>query len=149
MSRLHLLAASLVALGAATAVLLGDAAPAAAHARYERSEPPAGATIDGVPFVLRAWFSQELMLRSTIAVVDEAGNLVDLGDGRVDEDDPDRKAMVVSLPALPPGTYSVNWTAVSAEDGDAESGTFTFTVGAPVSATDLPPSAMLIRQVRP
>ena len=99
--------------------------------------------VDGTPFVLRAWFTQELMLRSTIVVVDEMGNQVDLGDGRVDEDDPDRKSMVVSLPALPYGVYWVNWTTVSAEDGDDDGGTFAFGVGVtpPTAGTEIPPAA--------
>ena len=101
-----------------------------AHARYARSEPPAGGMVDSTPFVLKTWFTQELTSRgSTIAVFDEAGNQVDLGDGRVDLDDPDRKLMLVSLPALPAGVYTVRWVTSSAEDGDCDSGSFTVGVG--------------------
>jgi len=125
---------------AALALLLASTtAPAFAHARYDRSEPMAGAMVDASPGVLRAWFTQELMLRSAIVVTDEAGNQVDLGDGRVDQDDPDRKSMIVSLPTLPPGAYWVYWSTVSAEDGDTESGAFTFGVGV------MPPSAQADR----
>jgi methionine-rich copper-binding protein CopC len=121
---------------AALALLLASTtAPAFAHARYDRSEPMAGAMVDASPGVLRAWFTQELMLRSAIVVTDEAGNQVDLGDGRVDPDDPDRKSMLVSLPPLPAGAYWVYWSTVSAEDGDSESGSFTFGVGV------MPPTA--------
>ena len=100
-----------------------------AHARYARSEPPAGGMVDSAPFVLKTWFTQELMSQSTIAVFDENGVQVDLGDGRVDLDDPDRKLMLVSLPALPVGVYTVWWQSLSAEDGDADSGSFTIGVG--------------------
>jgi methionine-rich copper-binding protein CopC len=114
----------------AVALLLASTtATAFAHARYERSDPMAGVMIDASPTVLRAWYTQELMLRSAIAVVDEAGNQVDLGDGRVDQDDPSRKTMVVSLPPLPVGVYWVYYVASSADDGHDEVGSFTFGIG--------------------
>ena len=100
-----------------------------AHARYARSEPPAGGMVDSAPFVLKTWFTQELMSQSTIAVFDENGVQVDLGDGRVDLDDPDRKLMLVSLPALPVGVYTVWWQTISSEDGDTETGSFAIGVG--------------------
>jgi methionine-rich copper-binding protein CopC len=125
-------------LGAAVvglSLLLASSTQAFAHARYDRSEPPAGSMVDGQPFVLKTYFTQELTSKSTIRVVDANGAQVDLADGRVDLDDPDRKLMVVSLPALPEGVYTVEWGSVSAEDGDPESGTFAFGVGvAPTSA---------------
>ena len=37
--------------------------------------------------------------------------------------------MVVSLPALRDGIYTVSWSAVSSEDGAMQSGAFTFGVG--------------------
>jgi len=94
--------------------------------------------LDGQPFVLKAYFTQELTSKSTVRVVDANGNQVDSGDGRVDLDDPDRKAMVVSLPALPVGVYSVEFTTVSAEDGDSEPGTFAFGVGMTPPSADEP-----------
>jgi methionine-rich copper-binding protein CopC len=125
------LAAIIIGLG----LLLSSSASAFAHARYDRSDPPAGAMLDGQPFVLKTYFTQELTSQSTIRVVDANGAQVDLADGRVDLDDPDRKLMVVSLPALSTGIYSVEWNSVSAEDGDPEHGTFAFGVGV------TPPSA--------
>ena len=129
MSRTHSYVALLVVPLFALALLASATRPAFAHARYDRSDPPAGGMVDAAPPVLRAWFTQELMLRSGIAVFDEAGTQVDLGDGRVDQDDPDRKSMIVSLPSLPTGVYWVYFLTVSAEDGDEESGWFTFGVG--------------------
>jgi methionine-rich copper-binding protein CopC len=113
----------------ALGLLVASSSNAFAHARYDRSEPPAGSALDGTPFVLRAWFTQELTSKSTIRVVDAYGTQVDLGDGGVDLDDPDRKAMTVSVPELPPGVYTVEFTTVSAEDGDAEPGSIAFGVG--------------------
>lgn len=109
-----------------------------AHARYEHSEPASGTALDGQPFVLRAWFSQELTSRSTIMVVDANGVQVDLGDGRVDMDDPIRKLMLVSLPELPEGIYTVHYDADSAEDGHSYPGAFAFGVGMEAPAGELP-----------
>ena len=137
------LAASLAAPLAGLAILALGATPAWAHARYERSDPQAGTMVDPSPAVLRAWFTQELMLRSGIAVTDQAGNQVDLGDGRVDQDDPDRKSMIVSLPPLPYGVYWVYYLTASAEDGDEETGFFSFGVGVtpPAASTATPAAA--------
>src|SRR5215217_2821883 len=118
----------------AVVLLLGtDPTPSFAHARYDRSEPIANGQVDGTPFVLKTWFNQELM---------SAGTQVDLGDGRVDLDDPDRKLMLVSLPELPSGVYTVAWASLSAQDGDWADGTFTYGVGmTPPTANEQPPSA--------
>jgi methionine-rich copper-binding protein CopC len=132
-------------------LLLGiQTAPSFAHARYERSEPTDQGMVEGTPFVLKAWFNQELMSASTIKVVDAAGAQVDLADGRVDLDDVDRKLMVVSLPELPVGVYTVAWASLSAEDGDWADGTFTFGIGmAPPTANDQLPSAGTSPDVQP
>jgi methionine-rich copper-binding protein CopC len=119
-------------------LVLASTGNAFAHARYDRSEPPAGSMVDGQPFVLKTYFTQELTSKSTIQVVDANGQQVDMADGRVDLDDPDRKLMVVSLPALPEGVYTVQWGSVSAEDGDSETGTFAFGVGVVPPSADQP-----------
>lgn len=119
------LGAVVLALG----LLVASASNAFAHARYDRSEPPAGGMVDGHPFVLTAYFTQELTSKSTLRVLDANGVQVDLGDGHVDLNDPDRKIMYVTLPELPVGVYTVEYVAESAEDGHAEPGTFAFGVG--------------------
>jgi len=120
---------SLLAASLAVGLFVAGVGGVSAHSRYDHSDPVAGAVLDGTPFVLRAYFSQELMKASTIQIVDEAGAQVDLGDGHVDLDDPDRKVMLVSVPDLQAGVYTVDWTAVSAEDGHAAAGHFSFGVG--------------------
>lgn len=114
----------------AVGLLLVSTATVSAHARYDRSEPPSGSALDGSPFVLKAWYSQELSSkRSYIQVFDANGVQVDLGDGKVDLDDPIRKLMTVSLPELPPGVYTVKYGADSAEDGHLYENAFAFGVG--------------------
>jgi methionine-rich copper-binding protein CopC len=112
-----------------------------AHARFDRAEPPANSALDGSPFVLKALFTQELTSRSTIRVLDANGVQVDLGDGHVDLDDPDRKVMYVSLPELPVGVYTVESSAESAEDGHTETETFMFGVGMIPSGAEQPAAA--------
>ena len=119
------------------ALLISSTASVFAHARYDRSEPPSGSALDGQPFVLKVWFSQELTSKSTMRVVDASGVQVDLGDGHVDLDDPVRKMMLVSLPELPPGIYTVQYGADSAEDGHTYPGAFAFGVGMEAPAGEL------------
>lgn len=117
--------------------------PALAHSRYTRSEPADGTTVAPGAFVLRAWFSQELMLKSNLAVMDANGAQVDPGDGKVDQEDPDRKSMTVSIPELPEGVYTVRWYALSAEDGHDADGTFTFTISAAAGEPTADPTAYI------
>jgi methionine-rich copper-binding protein CopC len=129
----RLAAIALLAVG----LLLGSTASVSAHARYDSSDPPSGSALDGSAFQLRAWFSQELTSRSTIRVIDANGVQVDLGDGRVDLDDPVRKLMTVSVPELAPGVYTVHYGADSAEDGHTYEGAFAFGVGMEAPAGEL------------
>lgn len=118
--------------------LLGSSGTVSAHARYDRSEPPSGSALDGSAFVLKAWFTQELSSkRSYIQVFDANGVQVDLGDGKVDLDDPIRKLMKVSVPELPPGAYTVKYGADSAEDGHLYENAFAFGVGMEAPVGDL------------
>ncbi len=64
---------------------------------------------------------------STISVFDSNGKAVDVGDVRVDPNDPTR--MTVSLGSLLDGVYTVAWKAVSATDGHLTSGSFPFAIG--------------------
>ncbi|MDQ7820789.1 MAG: copper resistance protein CopC [Armatimonadota bacterium] len=118
-----------VRVSAAAAVVLALAASAAAHARLVRSEPAAGAVLRSAPREVRAWFSEELDPgRSRLSVWDARGRQVDDGRGGVDLDDLDRRSMVARLRPVGPGTYTVRWRAVSADDGFVAEGQFRFTV---------------------
>ncbi len=113
-----------------------------AHARYERSDPPADAVIPEAPPEIHVWFTQELFRRegaNDLRVYGPGGTRVDEGDARIDDDD--RTHMIVSLqPGLPAGTYTVEWETLSAEDGDEDSGEFSFTVS-PASEGGTPPAS--------
>ena len=135
MSRTHAGWRPIAALFLAFGLILSSTGSVFAHARFERAEPPIDAPLDGAPVVLKTYFSQELTSKSTVRVLDANGIQVDLGDGRVDLDDPIRKTMLVSLPELPVGLYTIDYMADSAEDGHEYPGTAAFGVGmAPPSA---------------
>lgn len=105
------------------------AAPAAlAHANLVRSEPVADSVQPVAPTRARLWFSEDVEPRfTTISVVDTNNKSFDKGDAHRLPDDP--KGMEISLNDLPRGLYTVVWHAVSAVDGHATAGSFSFTVG--------------------
>jgi copper resistance protein C len=115
----------------AAALLAGSvafrAAPAAAHAFLDHSNPAVGSTVPTAPAALRMWFTQQLEPAFTTATVtDASGNNVDAGPARVSAKDPTE--LDVELKKLPPGTYTVSWHALSV-DTHTTTGHFNFTVG--------------------
>lgn len=104
-----------------------------AHASLVSSDPPVGGTLPLTPYPLKATFDDELTPNgSSIVVEDGAGSQV--ASGTVSADD--AHTMTAALPTLAAGTYTVRWTAVSADDQAIERGTYTFRVsssGIPVS----------------
>jgi methionine-rich copper-binding protein CopC len=150
----------LVALFIAFSLILASTGSVFAHARFDRAEPPIDEPLDGAPVVLKTYYSQELTSKSSIRVLDANGVQVDLGDGHVDLDDPIRKTMLVSLPALPVGLYTIEYSADSAEDGHEYPGTAAFGVGmtptsaehpasAPAAVPDAGPTGLSVDAVRP
>jgi len=121
-----------VALTLSAALFMGMAdRTVEAHARLDRADPAPDTTVTSGPAEIRIWFTQELTLSGNqLWVADQDGNQVDSGDARVDQSDPNRKQLIVSLPALPPGTYTVNYTSSSAEDGDKLTDSYRFTIAA-------------------
>lgn len=133
------------ALALGLVLLLAGGGGASAHADIERSLPEAGSTVERSPERIEIWFTQEIASGSAIEVVDEAGKPVTAAVAELDLMDPDRKRLTVELrPELPAGVYTVTWTTVSAEDGDTETGSFTFTIAGsatPVASPAASPAA--------
>lgn len=98
------------------------------------SFPENGAVLTQPPAVITAVFNEEMQSSSTLQVFDKAGNQVDSGNGSVDLNDPDHASMVVGVPALAEGAYTVRWQ-VTLLDGDATTGAFNFFVGNKAAAT--------------
>jgi LPXTG-motif cell wall-anchored protein len=108
------------------------------------STPANGDLLVESPPEVIARFSEELISgESSMIVVNAQGVQVDNGDGGVDLNDPDHASMIVSLPSLPDGVYTVQWHAALL-DGDATDDAFAFTIGeAPeVMPTNTPPEAV-------
>ncbi|MCA9875456.1 MAG: copper resistance protein CopC [Anaerolineales bacterium] len=94
-----------------------------------KSSPANGEVLSESPDQVVAWFTEELISgESTMKVFDAQGKQRDNGDGGVDLTDPDHASMIVTLPPLPDGSYTVQWHAVLV-DGDASDGAFAFAVG--------------------
>ena len=118
--RLPLIALA-VSLGALT--LAGDAS---AHAHLATATPQPNGTLASAPAQVDIEFTEELEPKlSAIKVEDANGNTVDAGDSHLDAND--GKHLVVSLKAVPAGTYKVVWD-VTATDAHKTHGAYTFRV---------------------
>ena len=115
---------------ASASISLFGPSVASAHAEPQTANPPIDGTVRAAPERLEVWFVQEVFRRAganALEVHDEAGERVDLDDLVID--DLDRTHLSVGLRSnLAAGVYTVTWRTLSAVDGDAADGTFTFTV---------------------
>ncbi|PYM18742.1 MAG: copper resistance protein CopC [Candidatus Rokuibacteriota bacterium] len=114
-----------LALGAGV-LWLSITPPAAAHAVLQRAEPRVDSTLKRAPEEIRLYFSERLEpAYSAVRVLNVQGMQVDRRDSRVDRANP--ALLRATLPALPPGAYTVRWRVLSI-DADVTEGEFTFTV---------------------
>jgi methionine-rich copper-binding protein CopC len=110
----------LAALSLGLAILSG---PCMAHAKLQSSVPAADAQLAAAPKTLTLNFSEAAQL----AVLKLTLNGKDVPVA-VDKNAKASQTFTLSLPALAPGKYSVQWSAVAADDGHVTKGTFTFSV---------------------
>jgi len=117
----------LLTLGLGVVLLLSTPVLAIAHSRLVKSDPAVCEKLAAAPSRVTTWFSQELDTRkSRITIIGPQGRSME---GRVDLYDPDHASMVIRLGAsLPAGRYTVQWRAISADDGDATQGQFEFVI---------------------
>jgi copper resistance protein C len=98
-----------------------------AHAFLDHANPAVGSLVPTAPGAVTLWFTQQIEPAFTTATVaDASGNAVAAGPAAVDAQDP--MELKVPLKPLPPGTYTVNWHALSV-DTHTTQGHFTFEVG--------------------
>lgn len=102
------------------------AAPVMAHAQLVKAEPARRAILDKAPTQIRLWFNEEIEGAYTSLSVHGA-NKKSVSDAkpRVVSDDP--KSIVLPLPDLKPGKYSVEFRVLSV-DGHVVDSTFDYTV---------------------
>lgn len=108
-----------------------------AHAELEDSNPSKGETVTGTPPIIEATYSEDLDLNdSSLILVDADGT--EIASGGPAGAAPTRQMTITDLPELAPGEYTVRSTTKSADDGDIERTTWTFTVIAAPSQTPGP-----------
>jgi methionine-rich copper-binding protein CopC len=113
------------------ALILNLAAPAAAppawaHAFLEKASPPVGSEIPVTPPELTLRFTEPVELSfCTVALLNSAGGDVAVAQPRLAPGNP--QALVVGLPKLAPGVYTVVWHVTSV-DTHQTSGRFSFTI---------------------
>jgi copper resistance protein C len=118
----------LVALVTVASVVLLFPATAAAHAELDTPTPADEATVEGTPDEVWGTFTQRIDPDGSSLVLRDADDSV-VARGGPDPEDDERMA-IADLPELAPGTYEVQWTTISAEDGELARGTWSFTVTA-------------------
>lgn len=138
----------LVVLALLSGVLIGAAAPAAAHAALLETTPAAEQLVDAAPSEVTLLFSERVGTKlGASKVFDPSGARAD--EGRVSTRRDGREVVVPLKGALPRGTYLVQWRVVS-EDSHPITGVFTFSVGvesevaAEVGAPGAPPGPRLV-----
>lgn len=97
-----------------------------AHAELVTARPEPGAQLADAPAEVRLTFNEPVAAQSTILVLGEGFEPVP---GLVPQLNANRPEEVYTpLPPLEPGTYTVQWSAVS-QDGHEISGSYAFTIG--------------------
>jgi len=101
---------------------------AEAHALLVKAEPARRAALSQPPRQVKLWFNEEIEAAYTkLAVLDAADKPVTDAKFQVPADDP--KLMVLSLPALAPGKYTVKFRVLSV-DGHVVESAYAFTLKA-------------------
>ena len=107
----------------ALAAALMWSGPCSSHAKLQNSIPAANAQLAHAPTTLTLNFSEAAQL--AVLKLTASGIAVPL---TVDRGAKPSSAVVVPLPALKPGKYQVEWSAIAADDGHITKGSFSFTV---------------------
>jgi copper resistance protein C len=99
------------------------AGPCLSHAKLQSSTTADNAQLTQAPKTLTLNFSEAAQL----------ARLVVVGDGKeisipIDKTAKASQSFTLPLPGLVPGKYTVQWTAVAADDGHVTKGTFSFSI---------------------
>lgn len=112
---------------AAMIITLGSSVPPAlAHSMLVKAEPPRRAVLAKAPGQVRLWFNEDIEGDyASLTVLDADKHPVTDAKPTLVSDDP--KSIVLSLPELAPGKYSVKFRVLSV-DGHVVDSAFDFTV---------------------
>lgn len=103
-----------------------QSAPAMAHAMLVKAEPARRAQLTQTPSQVRLWFNEEVEKDyASLSVLDPAKSPVTDISPQIAADDP--KAIVLALPELAPGKYTVKFRVLSV-DGHVVDSSYDFTV---------------------
>ncbi len=99
-----------------------------AHAQPQTVKPGSGAVLNQAPSQIEMTMTETMARQgdaNDIDVFDASGKEVTVVSAVIDN--ADRRKLSVPLPSdLAPGAYTVNWKTLSADDGDAANGSYTF-----------------------
>lgn len=108
------------------ALIMAVQSQAWAHAFLDHADPKVGGTVTNSPKEVKLWFTQNLEPAfSSFEVKNAQGREVDKKN--VHPGAHDRSLLIVSVPVLPNGTYTVTWHVVSVDTHRTE-GHFHFTI---------------------
>ncbi|MDP9009491.1 MAG: copper resistance protein CopC [Pseudomonadota bacterium] len=101
------------------------AGPCMAHAKLQNSSPAKDAQLTEPPKTLTLTFNEA----AQVAVLKLIGGGKEIPIA-VDKNAKASASFTFPLPVLAPGSYTVQWTAVAADDGHVTKGTFAFAIKA-------------------
>ena len=101
------------------------APPCLAHAKLQSSTPASNAKLTQPPKSLTLNFSEAAKL--AVLKLTRDGREIPVP---LDKDAAAGKTFTLTLPALSPGNYTVQWSVVAADDGHVTKGSFTFSIAA-------------------
>ncbi len=112
----------------ALSLVLISFSEAGAHAALLRSDPPDNAILTESPREVKLWFNEVVSAEfSSVKVLDVVGQPVKLESLQRDAADP--MLLILTLPPLDDGVYSINWRVLSEADGHFTQGLLVFGVG--------------------
>jgi copper transport protein len=112
----------------AAVALVAPAATTAAHSALIRSDPTDGQILDTAPAEVVLEFSEAPDPGlSKVAVYDRDGEQIDHGELEIEPSD--ARIVMVMLPDLDEGVFTVSWQALSSVDGHVTTGAFSFGIG--------------------
>ncbi|MCL4559830.1 MAG: copper resistance protein CopC [Chloroflexi bacterium] len=105
-----------------------------AHAEVIRSYPPDNSVVKQAPKQVQLWYSEAVAVNFiTIQILDIQGQTVPTTSHR---DNTDPTLVVIDLPTLGSGLYSIKWKVLSAQDGHFAQGLIVFGVGEGINLTN-------------